>query len=66
MTSIGPGDYVVVVPPTIGGTKAQSIKLAIQREPRSGESLFLVGNVLPNEEHVDLPFLSCFKKPALL
>jgi ADP-ribose pyrophosphatase YjhB (NUDIX family) len=52
MAYVGLGNYVVVVMP-VGGSKASEIKLVLQREPRSGETWFLVGSILRNDEHVD-------------
>jgi hypothetical protein len=52
MASLGPGNYVVVVL-HVGGSKASDIKLVLQREPRIGKTLFIVGSILPNEEFVD-------------
>jgi hypothetical protein len=53
MASIGPGHYVVVVL-HVGGSKVSSIKVVLQREPRTSKTRLLVGLILPNEEHVDV------------
>jgi 8-oxo-dGTP pyrophosphatase MutT (NUDIX family) len=53
MASVEHGHYVVVVL-HVGGSKASDIKLVLQREPRNGKTLFPVGSILPNEEHVDV------------
>jgi 8-oxo-dGTP pyrophosphatase MutT (NUDIX family) len=52
MAFVGPGHYVVIVI-HVGGTKLSDVKLVLQREPRSGETWFPTGFVLPNEEPVD-------------
>jgi 8-oxo-dGTP pyrophosphatase MutT (NUDIX family) len=52
MASVGPGRYVVVVL-HVGGTKMSNVKLALQREPRTGKTWFPASSVAANEEHVD-------------
>jgi 8-oxo-dGTP pyrophosphatase MutT (NUDIX family) len=52
MASLGLGNYVVVAL-YVGGSKSSNIKLASQREPRTGKTWFLAGSILPNEVHVD-------------
>jgi 8-oxo-dGTP pyrophosphatase MutT (NUDIX family) len=52
MASLGPGHYVVVVI-HVGGTKLKDVKLALQREPRTGKTWFPAGSILPNEEPAD-------------
>jgi 8-oxo-dGTP pyrophosphatase MutT (NUDIX family) len=52
MASVGPRHYVVLVI-HVGGTKLSDVKMVLQREPRTGETWFPGGSVLPNEEHVD-------------
>jgi hypothetical protein len=64
MTFVGPRNYVVVVLP-VGGSKASCIKLVLQCEPRTGKSLFLVGSILPNEEHVDAVDRELFETSGL-
>jgi 8-oxo-dGTP pyrophosphatase MutT (NUDIX family) len=49
MASLGPGHYVVLVI-HVGGTKLSDVKVVLQREPRTGKTLFPAGSVLPNEE----------------
>jgi 8-oxo-dGTP pyrophosphatase MutT (NUDIX family) len=52
MASLGLGHYMVVVQ-HVRGSKASNIKLVLQREPRSSNTWFPAGSILPNEEHVD-------------
>jgi 8-oxo-dGTP pyrophosphatase MutT (NUDIX family) len=52
MASLGPCDYVMVAL-HVGGSGALDIKIVLEREPRTGKSLFLAGLDLPNEEDVD-------------
>jgi 8-oxo-dGTP pyrophosphatase MutT (NUDIX family) len=51
LTSLGHGDYIVVVL-HVGGSKASDIKLVLQLEPRYNKTWFPVGSILPNEEPV--------------
>jgi 8-oxo-dGTP pyrophosphatase MutT (NUDIX family) len=52
MAYVRPCKYVVVVL-RVGGSKASDIKLVLQRELRSVETLFHAGSILPNEKHAD-------------
>jgi hypothetical protein len=60
MAAVGPGDFVVAVL-HVGGTKASYIKLALQREPRTGNAWFPVCALMPNEEHVDAAVCELFE-----
>jgi 8-oxo-dGTP pyrophosphatase MutT (NUDIX family) len=64
MASVGPNNYAVVVR-HVGGSKASDIKLVLQRDPRTGKTLFHVGSILPNEEHVDAIIRELFEKTGL-
>jgi 8-oxo-dGTP pyrophosphatase MutT (NUDIX family) len=61
MASVRRGKYVMVVL-SVGGSNASGIKLVLQREPRTGKSLFLAGSILPNEEHVDVAVRELFEE----
>jgi hypothetical protein len=52
MTSLGPGNYVVIVL-LVGGSKASDFKLVLQREPRTSKTWCLADLILPNEAPVD-------------
>jgi 8-oxo-dGTP pyrophosphatase MutT (NUDIX family) len=52
MAFVGPCCYVVVVL-HVGGSKLADVKLVLQREPRSGKTLFPAGSISPDEELVD-------------
>jgi 8-oxo-dGTP pyrophosphatase MutT (NUDIX family) len=64
MASLGPINYVVVVPP-LGGSKASDIKLVLQREPRIGKARLRVGSILPKEAHVDVAIRNLFEETGL-
>jgi hypothetical protein len=64
MASVGPGNYVVVVLP-VRGSKAFDIKLALHREPLTGNTWFHDGSILPNEEHVDATIRKLLGKTGL-
>jgi hypothetical protein len=63
MASLGPENYVVVVPP-IGGSKASDIKVILHREPRTGKTWFLAGLILPNVTPVDAAVCELLRKQA--
>jgi 8-oxo-dGTP pyrophosphatase MutT (NUDIX family) len=50
---------------TIGGSLASDIKLVLRREPRTSKNWFLVGSILPNEEHVDATVRELLEEIAL-
>jgi hypothetical protein len=64
MAYVRHGNYVVVVM-HVGGSKASSIKLVLQRESRTGKTLFPVGSILHNEEHADLAVHELLEKTSL-
>jgi 8-oxo-dGTP pyrophosphatase MutT (NUDIX family) len=65
VASLGPGNYVVVVL-RIGGPKASQIKLILPLEPRDfGKTWFLVGAILPKEEHIDAAVRELFEENGL-
>jgi 8-oxo-dGTP pyrophosphatase MutT (NUDIX family) len=43
----------VVVVLHVGGSKLADVKLVLQREPRSGKTLFPAGSISPDEELID-------------
>jgi hypothetical protein len=64
MSSVGPGNYVVIIP-HVGGTKASDIKLVLQSEPRTSKSWFVACVVLPNEEYVDAALSELIEETCL-
>jgi 8-oxo-dGTP pyrophosphatase MutT (NUDIX family) len=65
MPSVGPGRYVVVIL-HVGGTKFSDVKLVLQREPRTGKTLFPGGLVTAKEEFVDAAVREFYEETCLI
>jgi 8-oxo-dGTP pyrophosphatase MutT (NUDIX family) len=60
MASLGPRNCALVEV-LVGGSKASGIKLVLQREPRTGNTRYPTGSILPSEEHVDAAVRELFE-----
>jgi ADP-ribose pyrophosphatase YjhB (NUDIX family) len=65
MAFVGPYNYALVVL-RVGSPNASDMKIVLQREPKSDKAWFLVGTVLPDEEHVDAAVYKFFEETGMI